>query len=82
MKKFLSLLVIATLICSILISCGKKDVGNEADLQDVGDEQEQGEVEEKKEPVVYRTTGSKTVTLNPHIYQTSAESDTMSLSVK
>lgn len=77
MKKFLSLLVIATLICSILISCGKKDVGSEVGSQDVGDEQEQGEVEEKG-PVVYRITGGKTVTLNPHIYQTSAESDTMS----
>jgi oligopeptide transport system substrate-binding protein len=76
MKKFLSLLLVAMLIGSMLVGCGKKDVGKVVDDQDVADDQQE-EVEEKKEPVVFRITGSKTVTLNPHIYETTAESETM-----
>lgn len=76
MKRFLLLLVIATLLCSTLAGCGNKDVDSEVGSQEVADELDEAK---ENEPVVYRIAGGKTVTLNPHIYQTTAESDTMSL---
>ncbi|TCS88767.1 oligopeptide transport system substrate-binding protein [Keratinibaculum paraultunense] len=79
-KRFLLLLLVLVLTCSFVVSCGKKD--NETDGKqdvDVDDsKKDDEEVAEDQGPVVFRITGGKTATLNPHIYKTSAEAGTMS----
>ncbi|MGX8794888.1 peptide ABC transporter substrate-binding protein [Fusibacter sp. JL298sf-3] len=86
MKKLLALLLVFVLVGTALTGCG----GNEADDKEVTkvDENSDSSGEDKKdetpvavdpEKMVMRITGGKITTLNQHVYETTAESDTMSL---
>ncbi|MBU5426059.1 peptide ABC transporter substrate-binding protein [Tissierella pigra] len=76
MKRYLALLLAIILIASVLAGCGGKEVAPETEIE-VEEVDETKEEPVEKGPTVYRIAGSKTATLNPHIYETTAESDTM-----
>ncbi|WP_427339473.1 peptide ABC transporter substrate-binding protein [Caloranaerobacter sp. DY30410] len=84
-KKLLVIFLTMTMIMSLFVGCDKSgndtkvdnEVGVTDDEKKDADEKEEESQKEENVVKVYRDTNSKTKTLNPHIYETTAEGDTM-----
>ena len=80
MKKVMSLVLSATLASSLFAGCGNSNQSSNSNSQNNSTNSEttgeDGTSESDKS--VYRVTGSKTKTLNPHMYESDSESNTMS----
>lgn len=93
MKKIMSLLLILTLAITMFTGCRNNKTNNEqneniddenSNINEINESDFDDFVDEYEKvvptgPQVYRITGSKVTTLNAHIYETTSESDVISL---
>ena len=77
MKKVMSLVMAAMVMGGLVAGCGNKEekkpnssTDNKGDTSSTEDKKDEG-------PITFYETGSKTKTLNPHMYETTAESTEM-----
>ena len=82
MKKVMSLVMAAMVMGGLVAGCGNKNEdkpNNSKDNKGTENKGETGATDEKKDegPITFYQTGSKTKTLNPHLYETTAESAEM-----
>lgn len=79
MKKVMSLVLAAMVTGGLVAGCGNKEGNTNAAGNGGTNSGESSDKEDKKDegPVTFYQTGSKTKTLNPHTYETTAESAEM-----
>ena len=78
MKKVMSLVLSAALASTVFAGCGNNSQNSSSDSENTTNNSSSEDTSSQDGKSVYRVTGSKIKTLNPHVYESDSEYDTMS----